>query len=237
MVVALVQACQAERDGQQAGADGIEVEPVGVGTAHDGGEPVERGQLQAEGIDQGVETAALAHVGDGRAGNIERHRTQGLRARQHLGRGCEVELGQRVDEAAHQPGTGDAVDAGAFARDPATRCFTAHAEIAPLAQHGQGFGAHAANEGAAIDPGLATVDAAFQRPGPAAGRAQLARRALAHLVAMHAVHDHFAVGIVWREGAQRTRHPMGTGVEAFGAAHIQDPGRASVAQARGQGCA
>jgi len=74
--------------------------------------------MQVEIVEQGIETAALAAMGEGRAFDIKGGGVELRRHGGHLGRGHMQEPGFGVDEAADQPGAGDAVDPGAMPRDP-----------------------------------------------------------------------------------------------------------------------
>jgi hypothetical protein len=118
---------------EQACALRRELVPVGVGAAHDGGEHVERRILDGEVLDQRVEAAALAAMRDVRARDVVRHRGATLGFLEHLRRRHVVEGRERIDEAADEPGTGDAVDLRALARDPARPA--GHFPLGP-ARHG-----------------------------------------------------------------------------------------------------
>src|SRR6185369_815991 len=89
------------------------------------------------------------------------------------------EFGGRIDEPAHQPGTGDAVDLGALARDPARGAFAGDPQVLAFAQARQ----------SSLRPAL---EPALQVTCVPAGFAQLGRGLLADLQSVHAVHDHLA---------------------------------------------
>ena len=116
--VVLVHARQPERGGEQAGGLGRELRAGGVGAAHDLGEPAQGGQVEAEFVEHGVEAAALAPVAPGDALDVEGGGGEALGDARDLGRVDIEEDGLRIDEAADQPGAGDAVDLGPGAGHP-----------------------------------------------------------------------------------------------------------------------
>ena len=69
-------------------------------------------------LDHDVEGAGLAAVAPEHVLDVERRRAEPLRDGRDLGRRHEQEHGCRIDEAADQPGAGDAVDLGPRARHP-----------------------------------------------------------------------------------------------------------------------
>ena len=109
---------KAERGREEAGRLRREIEPRGVGGAHDRRQTVERRAGEAERLDHRVEGAALALMAPEHAVNVERCGIEALGHRLYLGRGHEQEDGIGVDEAPDEPGTGDAIDLGPRARHP-----------------------------------------------------------------------------------------------------------------------
>ena len=136
-VVVGMQPRQAQRDRQQPGGLRRQVQPAGVGPAHDARErrqaQAPAGRTRATGCRS---CTARRRARSARPG-CRRHRLQPLRFLEHPFRRHIEELRARVDEAAQQPGTGDAVDLGALARDPARRLFAGHTQVGALAQGGQ----------------------------------------------------------------------------------------------------
>ena len=100
------------------GASGDEIEPGGVGGAHDHRQPHQRRRRQAEFLDHHVEGAAFAAMAPEHVLDVEGRGVESLADRQHLGRRDEQEYGVRIDEAADQPRAGDAVDLRPRAGDP-----------------------------------------------------------------------------------------------------------------------
>src|SRR5919198_2486405 len=107
-------------DGQQPRPQRVAVEVAGdVGGVDDAGQPDQGGvAAEPELVDEDLEGAAVALVGELRAGRVERPGTVARRDAQDLVRGHVGDRGVRVDEAADQPGAGDPVGLGALAGDP-----------------------------------------------------------------------------------------------------------------------
>ena len=112
---------QAERDREQARRLRRQVEPGGVGAAHDQRERVERRVLRCR-RPRGTRRSCSArrHARTARRRGCRRHVAPvalATRTPARSGRNRNSRLG--IDEAADQPGAGDAVDLGALAGDPA----------------------------------------------------------------------------------------------------------------------
>src|SRR5262249_32518886 len=136
-----------------------------------------------------IEGAALADVAELRVLDVVRRAVDVLGDLADLIRRHVDELGARVDEAADQPGTRDAIDLRMLARDP----FVFHrAALSPRRQ-------------ARVFP---AGNAAFEIAGLNSCLAQSGGRALAHLVSMHAIgYDRTAI-VLWL-----TSHVLGSNVE------------------------
>src|SRR5262245_12183124 len=79
------------------------------------GDGAKRCVLEAASVEQHLEGAFVALVGEFRLEHVE---TQLALLRAIAFAGDELELALRIDEAAYQPSAGDAVDINALARDP-----------------------------------------------------------------------------------------------------------------------
>src|SRR6478736_3455808 len=103
---------QTERGGEQARGFRRKVRPRRVGAAHNHRQPVERLGVQTELLDHHVEGAKLAVMAPeyAFAFDVERHGIEALRDRRHFGGRYVEKHCVGIDEAADQPGTGDAVD-------------------------------------------------------------------------------------------------------------------------------
>jgi len=157
-------------------------------------------------------------VRDRSAGTVVGHGTQALRLLQDpIGRHIE-ELGARVNEAAHQPGAGDAVDLGPLARDPARGPFSRHTEVGALAQGGQ----------AAFDE---SFDAALKISGLPASAAQIGGGLLAHFLPVHATGD----GAPGLAGGGKTRHVLWGAADCAGAMRSLSKKRSSPRTSRTSG--
>ena len=77
------------------------------------------GEIEAELLHHGVEGASLAAMAPEHVLDVEGRGGEALGHRRHFRRGHEKEDGLGIDEAADQPGAGDAVDLGPRAGDPA----------------------------------------------------------------------------------------------------------------------
>jgi hypothetical protein len=95
-----------------------EIEPSGVGAAHDQRQGVKGRRLQAELLEHHVECAQFAAMGPEHAVNVERRAAVALGDLLNLRLRHEQDHGVRVDKATDQPRAGDAIDFGACARDP-----------------------------------------------------------------------------------------------------------------------
>ena len=191
MVVVAGQRRQAERNRMQAGRFRREVGPRGVGAAHDQSQPRQRRlAFQPEQLEHGVEAAAFALVRDFDIGDVERDAAEFLGRRLDIGRIDEQDLRIGVDEAADQPGAGDAVDL----RPPPR-----HPDAGPSRRE--------AFEGLAVDhrqPGVAPGEAAaFQHRGVIAGAAQFGGDELAQFLAGLAGNDDRALLVERRHPARK----------------------------------
>src|SRR4051794_14439813 len=107
-------------DGEEPGPGRVRVElAVDVGGVDDACESYQRGiACELVVVDEDLERAATIAVVVFRAGRVERVRVLFLRYREHLIRGNVENLGVGVDEAADEPGAGDAVGLRSSASDP-----------------------------------------------------------------------------------------------------------------------
>ena len=105
-----IHARQAERSGKQTRRLRREVEPRGVGRANHGGEPLQRRRRQTELLHHDVEGAELAAMAPEHVLDVERRGVETLGDGSDFGGRHEQKDRGRIDEAADQPGAGDAVD-------------------------------------------------------------------------------------------------------------------------------
>ena len=172
---------QAERDGEQPGRLRREVGTGRVGAADDGREPEERLGGEAELLDHGVEGAGLAAVAPEHALDVEGRGAEALGDRRHLRRRDEEEHRGGIDEAADQPGTGDAVDLRPRAGHPDRAALgVARRQAVGRDQRQAGLG-----------PG---EEPAFEHVGLAAGVTEPGGDALAELQALLADDDRRPAG-------------------------------------------
>src|SRR5690606_41588570 len=81
----------------------------------------ERLAVQPEVVEKRIEAAPLRAMRNRHSLDVEGRGRKPLAHGDDLRRRDEKELGRRVDEAADQPGAGDAVDLGPLAGDPEVR--------------------------------------------------------------------------------------------------------------------
>src|SRR6266511_4641880 len=107
-------------DGQQPRAERVAVQIVGdVGGVDDAGQPHQGGVVaELEFVDEDLEGALVAAVGELRVGGVERARVFLLGGGEDLVGGDVADLGVGVDEPAHQPRAGDPVGLGTRTGDP-----------------------------------------------------------------------------------------------------------------------
>ena len=110
---------QAHRDRQQSCGLRRKVMPIGVGAPNDRGESNDR-RIVVEGVfgHEGIEAAAVSHMGKFDIRDIVGRRTGFLGNGQHPVPRHEQELGFLVDEPRDEPGASNAVDDRSFASDP-----------------------------------------------------------------------------------------------------------------------
>src|SRR6185312_16811034 len=127
-----------------------------------------RGISQAVMLEEGIEAAELAVMGEMNARDVVRDSVPLLRCLKHFLRRHVVKFRARVDEAGDQPGARDPIDLRTLARDPARRA-------APRLGVQRAF--HR----------LPSLNATFQVACRDAGLAQCRSGVLAYLVPAHAV--------------------------------------------------
>jgi len=162
---------EAERDGEQTRRLRRELQPRGVGAAHNQCQRVQRGTLDTVNLQEGVEAAQFAIVRErlGARDVVRGGPGLGGDGEDALGRG-EEEFGCRIDEATDKPGTGDPIDFGTLASDPGARFRV------PLAAQRQ----------TVLSPtGNPVLEIACVYPGGLQSRC----RALARLMAVDAIDD------------------------------------------------
>ena len=172
---------QAERGGQQPRRFRREIEPAGVGAAHDRRQPQQRlGVARPNSSTMMSKVQSSPRWLQNTSSTSNGRRAEALGDRDHLGRRDEQEHGVRIDEAADQPGAGDAVD---------LRPRPGHPDgAASRIARGQLCGRHQRQPG-----GLPGFKAAFERLGRHAVP-QPGGDALAELLAPLADHDGGAAG-------------------------------------------
>src|SRR3954454_2756538 len=112
---------EAVGNGQQTFALWREIGPRGIRAPDNRGQMVERRIMEIIGPHDRIKTAAIAVVPESDALNVVRSRARVLRdSADFAGRHVNI-FGERIDETADQPWTGDAVDLGMLARDPFVR--------------------------------------------------------------------------------------------------------------------
>ena len=92
--------------------------PVGIGGADHGGHAVQRLGVKLEIVKQRVKAALVAAVAEGHALDVKGDRAEPFGNGFDFGRGHEQKAGTGVDEAADQPGAGDAIDLWPVPGDP-----------------------------------------------------------------------------------------------------------------------
>jgi hypothetical protein len=190
----------------------------------------ERAGLETELVEHGVEGASGPAVAPEHAVDVEGRGAEALGDGQHLGRIDEQEHRLRVDEAADQPGAGDAVDLGPGAGDPDGAALgIARRQLGGLDERLAG--------GA---PGL---EAALQRLGVDAGVPEPGGRALAQLQALLADDDGGLAAVFVLPGVRACEvAPAGAGLEArvggpvLVGTYIDEPRSAGQANETGELC-
>lgn len=218
---------QAKRHGQQARRLGGQIQAGGVGAAHDHRQPVQGRNGQAEFSQHHVKAAQVAAVAEEHAFDVEGGGVVAFGHALDLGRGDEQDHRARIDKAADQPGTGDAVDLGPRARDPDRAAL-------PVARRQAGR-VHQRQPG--IAPGCETTVKNFGWPSLGA---QPGGRPLAAPVPFLAHRDH-RPGRQRRQirqraviGPDRARQQPGIGGDIRVGSDIQDHRRAGRADQPGQ---
>src|SRR5262245_4306515 len=112
---------EAERDGIEPWRLRSQVEPRGIGAAHDAGKPVQRLVLQSEIGDHGVETTSLTTVRQSHARDTEGNGVASRRFLNYASRRYVVDDRHWIDEAPDEPGAGNAVDLRPRSRYPGGR--------------------------------------------------------------------------------------------------------------------
>jgi hypothetical protein len=210
-----------ERHGEQAGALRRQVEPVGVGTAHDARKREKmRVRVEAEAFQKRVEGAGVPLVLEGSARQIVGDRALVGSDGHDLIRLREEEAGLRIEEAADQPRAGDAIDLRTAARDPTGRAIAEYDTRRAALHEGK----------AGRDP---RFDAAGEQRRRKAFAAQVSGDALAAVVAVRTGDDDRPPAIELRcEGrpvavigeAGAGQEPVGL-CDEFGPAHVDEDRR------------
>jgi hypothetical protein len=163
-----------QRDREQAAALRREIVPRRIRAAHDDRKLIERRIRDVVESQDRIERAALALMGEFDAFDVIGDRAGFARGRENLAGRHVEKLRMRIDEAADEPGTGNAIDLGPLARDPFF-CWCRN-----LPAHGQ-------------MPRLPGRDAAVEIESPDAGAAECRGDGLADVPAVRAVSNDRAV--------------------------------------------
>src|SRR5262245_5802099 len=118
LLVVLVDVAKAQGYREQAGRLRRQVEPRGIGAAHDLGELVEARRVELVLGEEGVEAALVADMAELHARDVIGNRAALFGDFQHIARRHVEKLRLLVDEAQDQPRAGDAVDLRPFTSDP-----------------------------------------------------------------------------------------------------------------------